>query len=167
MTLKFTDDDKIQGETALVNCPNEIDVLSWSWGMSQAGSTHQSTGSGSGKVDVRDLSFTKYVDKTSPTLMQFCCNGQHLKEALLTIRKAGGKKPVDYVRIFMKDIIVANVSHGASGGQDRLTEEVTLNFGKVKYEYTLQKPDGTPASPIPTEWDIAGNVPTYGASKFK
>ena len=44
----------------------EIDVLAWSWGMSQSGSMHMG-GGGAGKVNVQDLSFTKYIDKSTPT----------------------------------------------------------------------------------------------------
>ena len=37
-------------------------ILSWSWGMSNSGSAHQGSGAGSGKVNVQDVSITKYIE---------------------------------------------------------------------------------------------------------
>jgi hypothetical protein len=53
----------------------EIDILSWTWGMSNSGSAHVGGGAGSGKVSVQDLSLTKYLDSSSAPLMLSCCNG--------------------------------------------------------------------------------------------
>jgi type VI secretion system secreted protein Hcp len=44
---------------------SEIDVLSWSWGMSNAGSAHSGVGAGAGKANVQDLSFSKWVDSAA------------------------------------------------------------------------------------------------------
>jgi len=120
---------------------DEIDVLAWSWGMSQSGSFHTGGGGGAGKVNVQDLSFTKYVDKSSTPLMLKCCKGEHITEATLTVRKSGGEA-VDYVIIKMKKLMVTSVSTGGSGGEDRLTENVTLNFAHVETNYQPQGDDG-------------------------
>ena len=63
---------------------NEIDVLSWSWGMTNNGSAHVGGGVGSGKVSVQDLTLSKFVDSSSPKLMLGHCNGKHFPDALLT-----------------------------------------------------------------------------------
>ncbi len=146
----------IEGEASDSKHKSEIDVLSWSWGASQTGSTHMGTGGGAGKVSVQDLSFTKYIDRSSPDLFLYICSGKHVKNALLTVRKAGGD-PLEYLKINMEDLIVSGYSTGGSGGEDRLTENITLNFAKVKVDYTPQKPDGTADSPLTTGWDIAAN----------
>jgi len=151
--------DDIKGESVDSTHADWIDVLSWSWGMSQSGSTHVGTGGGSGKVNVQDLSFTKYVDSSSPNLIKFCCNGKHFKEAKLTVRKAGCT-PVEYLKVSMKDLIVSSISTGGSGGQDRVTENVSLNLGQVTVEYTSQKKDGTAGPTVPVSWNIAKNSET-------
>jgi type VI secretion system secreted protein Hcp len=156
MFLKITE---APGESKGANHVGEIDILAWSWGLSQNGSTHSGTGGGAGKVNVQDFSFTKYVDKSSPKLALLCCNGQHLKEAILTVQKAG-KDPVPYVKITYNEFIVSSISMGGSGGEDRLTENVAFNFAKVKYEYTPQKDDGTKDTAIPFTWDIPKNAAT-------
>jgi type VI secretion system secreted protein Hcp len=133
-----------------------IDVLAWSWGMSNSGSAHIGGGAGAGKVNVSDLSFTKYIDKTSPSLMLACCDGKHHDTATLVVRKAGGQ-PLEYLTITMSEVMVAACATGGSGSEDRLTENVTLNFGKVKVDYVEQKADGTAGDKPTMSWDIGGN----------
>ena len=149
--------DDVKGESKDSKHKDEVDVLAWSWGLSQSGTTHMGGGGGAGKVNVQDLSLTKYVDKSSPNLIMATCNGKHYKEALLTVRKAG-EKPLEYIKVTMKEVLVSSVSTGGSGGEDRLTENVTLNFGWFKVEYTPQKADGTGDAAIEAVWNIAENV---------
>lgn len=154
MFIKIGD---VKGESADSKHKGEIDVLSWSWGMTQSGNAHVGGGAGAGKVNVQDFTFTKYVDSSSPLMMLKCCNGKHYPEALFTIRKAG-ENPVEYLKIKFTEVLVSSVTTGGHGGEDRLTENVTLNFAKVDVKYTPQKADGSPDSPIPMAWDIAANT---------
>jgi len=149
--------DGIPGESKDSAHKDTIDILSWSWGMSQSGSTHDGGGSGAGKVNVQDISVTKYVDKASCALMSRCASGKHITTGLLTVRKAGDT-PLEYLKITIEDMIVAAVSTGGSGGEDRLTENVTLNFAKVKVDYQEQKPDGTGTPAGNMGWNIKENV---------
>lgn len=148
--------DDVKGESRDDKHKDAIDVLAWSWGMNQSGTTHMGGGGGAGKVSVQDLSITKYLDKASPNLMQGNCTGKHYKQALLTVRKAGDK-PLEYLKITMKEVLVASISTGGSGGEDRLTENITLNFAEFKVEYTPQKQDGSGEAAIEAEWNIAKN----------
>ncbi len=146
------------GESVGNGHANEIDVLSWSWGMSQSGTMHTAKGGGSGKANVQDVSVTKYVDKASPKLQLLCLNGKNTTgDAILTVQKAG-ENVVQYLKITMSDFIITSVSTGGSGGEDRLTENISINFAKVKVEYTPQKADGTADTVVPYTWKIAENV---------
>lgn len=154
----FLEVEGVPGESIDAVHKGHISLLAWSWGASQSGSTHLGPGGGSGKVAVQDLSFTKYVDSASHLLLLNCCNGTHIPKAVLTIRKAGGTAPLDYVVLTLNDIIVSSVSTGGSGGEDRLTENIALNFAKFKFEYTKQKADGSAdGGPLPAGWDIPKN----------
>jgi type VI secretion system secreted protein Hcp len=147
----------IKGESRDGKHGQEIDVLAFSWGLAQSGTAHIGGGAGGGKVNVNDLSITKYVDAASPDLILACCNGKHLKDGLLTVRKAG-EAPVEYIKIAMEEVIISSISTGGSGGEDRLTENVTLNFAKVKVDYTEQDEKGKAKSPpLSMTWDIARN----------
>ena len=155
MFLKITG---IDGESKDAKHPGEIDVLAWSWGMSQSGSFHIGGGGGAGKVNVQDISITKWVDKASANLMLFCSNGTHITDATLYVRKAG-KTPLEYIVIKMTKVMVTSVSTGGSGGEDKLTENITLNFAKVDYQYQPQKDDGSKdGGSIPYLWDIEANI---------
>jgi type VI secretion system secreted protein Hcp len=146
----------IKGESRDDKHKGEIDVLAWSWGMNQTGSGHVGGGAGTGKVQVSDLSLTKYIDVATPDLMLACCNGKHYPEAKLTVRKAG-ENPLEYVVITMQDVIITGVQTGGSGGEDKLTENVTLNFAKVKVDYTEQTSTGSKGATPKMGWDIEAN----------
>jgi type VI secretion system secreted protein Hcp len=154
MFLKLTD---IKGESKDKVHKDEIDILAWSWGASQSATMHMGGGGGGGKVAVQDLSCTKYNDKSTVILMQHCFQGKHIAEGKLTVRKAGGK-PIEYLTISMKDILVSSVSAGGSGGEDRLTENVTLNFAKVSVKYIEQKFDGSEGDKPDYAYDMSENT---------
>ncbi|MES2717019.1 MAG: type VI secretion system tube protein Hcp [Pseudomonadota bacterium] len=138
MFIKIGD---IKGESGDKAHKEEIDVLAWSWGMSNSGTTHMGSGGGAGKVNVNDISFTKYIDASSNALLKACCEGKHYPDATLVVRKAGGT-PVEYVVIKLEEVLITSVSMGGSGGEDRLTENVTLNFAKFMYKYQPQDGKG-------------------------
>jgi type VI secretion system secreted protein Hcp len=147
----------IYGESQDSAHKKTIDVLAWSWGLSSSGSMHMGGGGGSGKASYQDISVTKYIDNSSPILMLYCANGQHFTKATLIVRKAG-TKPLEYLVVKMKDVIVTSVSTGGSGGEDKLTENISINFASVELAYKEQMPDGTGAAPKEFKWDIRGNT---------
>ncbi|WAK00359.1 Hcp family type VI secretion system effector [Methylobacter sp. YRD-M1] len=155
MFIKIGD---LKGESRDKTHKDEIDVLAWSWGMSQSGTTHTGGGGGAGKVSVQDISFTKWVDKASAPLMMACCTGKHFDDATLVVRKAGDT-PLEYIVIKLTEVIVTSVSTGGSGGEDRLTENVTLNFAKFEYAYQPQNEKGAKdGGVIEAKFNIAENV---------
>jgi type VI secretion system secreted protein Hcp len=155
MFIKIGD---IKGESKDEKHSDEVDVLAWSWGLSQSGTAHSGTGAGAGKVNVQDISLTKWVDSSSTALITAACKGTHIKEAKLTVRKAGDK-PLEYIKITLTDVLVSSVQTGGSGGEDRLTENVVLNFAKFKVEYTIQTKEGGAGATSTSGWDIPANKP--------
>ncbi|MGE3166139.1 MAG: Hcp family type VI secretion system effector [Planctomycetota bacterium] len=148
---------KISGESQDKTYKGAIDVLAWSWGMSNSGSFHTGGGGGSGKASFQDISITKWVDNATTVLQLFCANGDHFESAKLVVRKAG-KVPLEYLVIEMKKVMVTAVSTGGSGGEDKLTENIILNFAEVAVKYKEQKPDGSGGPEKVFSWDIAANA---------
>lgn len=148
---------EIKGEARDKAHKDEIDVLAWSWGMSQSGTTHVGGGSGSGKASFQDISITKYVDAATKDLISHLSKGTHIPEGTLVVRKAGDT-PLEYITITMSDVIITSLSTGGSGGEDRLTENVTLNFAKYKFSYVKQEASGAGAPPADFTFDIAENA---------
>jgi type VI secretion system secreted protein Hcp len=147
----------IEGESKDSVHGKEIDILAWSWGASNSGTAHVGGGAGAGKVNVQDISCTKWVDKSSPDILLATCNGKHIPEATITVRKAG-ETPLEYIIIVLTDVMITAYSTGGSGGEDRLTENVTLNFAKFKFNYVEQTPTGGTGAKPSVGWDIAANV---------
>lgn len=150
-------DDGVDGLGAPLK--DQMDILSWSWGMSQSGTMHQSTGGGSGKVQVADLTLNKYVDLASNEIIKQICGGEHIPTAILTVRKAGGIKPLIYYYIEFEDVIISNYSiAGASDGLDRLTESVSINFARFRITYIRQGADGGETGRSSAGWNIPKNI---------
>lgn len=149
--------DSLKGESIDRVHGGEIDVLAWRWGISNVGSAHVGGGAGSGKADVHDLSFTKYVDKATPDLLLSACNGKHWDQAVLVVRKSG-ETPLEYLRITMTEVLVSSLQAGGNLGEDRLTEEVTLNFAAVKVDYVEQTPRGGAGDKPSMNWNVAANA---------
>ena len=148
----------LKGESQVKGFEDQIQVLAWSWGMSQAGTTHHGTGGGAGKVTVNDLSFTHYVDSATPNLIKAVCTGQHFPDCKLTMRKAGGS-PLDYYVITLKDVIVTSVQTGGSAGEELLTENIALNFAEFEVSYQPQDNKGAKkGGAIVTKYNIAKNA---------
>jgi type VI secretion system secreted protein Hcp len=156
MFLDITGD--IGGESQDKVHKGKIDILAWSWGISQAGSFHSGGGGGAGKANFQDISLTKWIDKASPILQLYCANGDHFAEAKIIVRKAG-KTPLEYLTITMKKVLITSVSTGGSGGEDKLTENVSLNFAEVNVKYVEQTADGAEGAKPEFKWDIAANAP--------
>ena len=132
MFLKLGD---IKGESKDQQHRDEIEIKSIQWGMSQSGSMHTGSGGGAGKVSISNLSIGKFMDKSSPNLMAACSSGKHYPEARLTVRKAGGINPVEYLVITLKEVMVASYGTDAEQNDDILREDVSLNFAKVEVSY--------------------------------
>ena len=83
--------------------------------------------------------------------------GTHIDKCVLLVRKAGEGQH-KYIEITMDEVIVTSLSTGGSGGEDRLTENVTLNFASVAFDYFKQDAKGAVASAGIFKWKIAENV---------
>ncbi len=149
--------DGIEGESQDHKHKNEIDVESWSWGETQTGTHAAGGGGGAGKVAMQDFHFVMRVNKASPKLLLACANGQHIKEALLVCRKAG-KEQQEFLKIKFSDCLISSYQTGGSGGADIIpTDQISLNFSKLEYEYKEQKPDGTLGGPVKAGYDLKIN----------
>jgi len=145
----------IKGESLDSKHKDEIEVLSYSWGVTNSGTISGGGGGGAGKATFHDLSIIHRVDKASPLLMKACATGTHLKEATITQRKAG-KGQQEYFIVKMNDVIVTSVTFSGANGQVP-SESVTLAFAKVDLEYKPQKPNGQLDAGIHFKYDLKAN----------
>jgi type VI secretion system secreted protein Hcp len=147
----------VEGESTDDKHKKEIDVESWSWGETQSGTHQGGGGGGAGKVSMQDFHFVQKLSKASPILMLRCATGTHIKEAVLTCRKAGGDQQ-EYMTIKMSDLLVSSYqTGGSSGGSVIPVDQVSLNFAKIEFDYKPQKADGTLDAPIKAGYDLKLN----------
>ena len=145
----------IKGESLYDKHKDEIEVLSFSWGVTNPAVLSGGGGGGAGKATFHDLSIVHNLDKASPLLLRACATGMHIKDAVITHRKAG-KGQQEYLIVKLNDVVITGVTHGGSPGQ-AISENVTLAFAKVDLEYKPQKADGSLDAGIHFKYDIKSN----------
>jgi type VI secretion system secreted protein Hcp len=148
----------IKGESLDDKHKDEVEVLSWSWGVEntvKGPGSAAGAGAGAGRASFHDLAFTHKIDKASPVLMKACATGVHLKEATITHRKAS-KGQQEFLIFKMNDVIITGVTSGDSGEGGSL-ETVSLTFSKIDLEYRPQKADGSLDAGIHFKYDIKAN----------
>jgi type VI secretion system secreted protein Hcp len=128
----------IKGESTDKGHPDEIEIESFSWGVTNTGSASSGGGGGSGKAVGQDFHFTTGMSKASPSLMLACATGRHFPQATLTCRKAGGPSQVEFLKIKLTDFLVSSYQTGGDAGGDAPvpTDQFSLNFAKIDFLYT-------------------------------
>jgi type VI secretion system secreted protein Hcp len=145
--------DGIPGESEVDKHKGEIDIESFSWGATNSGTMAYGGGGGAGKVSFNDFHFVMKINKATPLLMLACATGQHIKECILTCRKAG-KEQQEYLIVKFADVLISSYQTGGSGGDVIPTEQISFNFATLEMTYRPQKADGTLDSPIIKKYDL-------------
>ena len=149
--------DGIEGMSEVTGFEKQIQVESWAWGMSMPTNFGASTGGSAGKVNLQDISFTHMMDKASPKLMEACCTGKHIKDAVMVFCKAGGDAAMPFLKLTMTDLLVSSVQVGG-GSNDTPMESVTLAFREYKIEYQEQDNKGAKkGGPVIAGFDVQKN----------
>jgi type VI secretion system secreted protein Hcp len=121
-------------------------------------------GSGAGKVSISTFNIMKKTDNASPSLFKSCCMGSFYDTAVVTLRKAGGKVPLVYLKYDFTQVYVDNVQwSGSTGGDDTPSESVSFSFATVKVEYWPQKKDGTAGTLKDASWNLTTNNDSVAA----
>ena len=146
--------DGIDGESMQKGHEKEIEIMSFSWGESNAGSISGNLGGGSGKVSMQDFHFTVPVNKASPKLFLACATGEHIKSAVLVCRKAG-KTQQEFLKWKFSDLLISSYQTGGSDGSDIVPiDQVSFNFTKIEVSYAPQKQDGSLDAALPAGYDL-------------
>lgn len=154
ITLKLTN---IEGESKKSGYEKQIDVYDFSFGVTQAASSAEGLGGGTAKSDCKDLVISKLIDKSTPIIFLHSALGTPIPEAVMTVRKAGGKA-LDYLVVTLKDVIVTNVTTGGKAEDERVREQVSLSYAKISIQYKAQNADGTAGAVIQKSYDLEQNI---------
>jgi type VI secretion system secreted protein Hcp len=148
--IKF---DGVDGESVHKDHKGEIEVLSWSWGLSSAVQP-EGGGGGAGRATPQQFTFTHLYDKASPVLASLAAAGRHVKQAWLSARRAGeGQK--DFLKVTMADLVITGVHQ--EGDADGINETVTASARHITFEYRQTNAKGSLGPAVTFDWDIAKN----------
>ena len=146
--------DGIDGESTDDKHKNEIAILSYAWGEAQP-----APAGGAGKIAMQDFHFSMLVNKASPKLFLACAKGEHFKNAVLAVRRAGAS-PADFLKWRFTDVLISSYQTAGDVATGALpADHASLNFSKIEVEYSPVKPDGTLGTPVKAGWDSKTNKP--------
>lgn len=148
--------DGIPGESRDDKHKSEIELVSFSWGASNDAGREGAGGAGAGRARFQDFHFTMRVNKASPALFLATVSGKHIKEASLSVRRAG-KAQLEYLKIKFTEVLVTSFEQ-AGGGGDVPEEMVGLAFGRIEMAYKSQQASGAPGEAVEAGWNLAKNV---------
>ncbi len=151
--------DGIKGESTEDKHKDWIEVLSYNHGVTQPTSaTRSSSGGGStGASEHGDIVVTKFVDMSSPKLLEAVSTGKHFKKASIEFMRQGGGEKVKYLTVNLEELIISSVQTDgdAKGSQELPVESVSMNYGKIEWVYTQQKrPDGSGGGNTTAKYDL-------------
>lgn len=132
---------KVKGESTTGDHEGDIEVWSWHWGVA-AGSAIGSS-AGTARRQYRELVVAKGVDAASTGLLAALATNDEVREARLTMRKAGGEA-VDYYRMTLRNarVVAVELEVDAAG---RPLERVSFSYTAIEIEYQRQQASGQAA----------------------
>jgi type VI secretion system secreted protein Hcp len=150
--------DGISGDSADAKHKGEIDVLSFSFGETQAAAADGAGRSrAAGRVAMSDFSFVATTSSASPVLFLHCAEGRHIKQGTLTVRRSG-EGSQEHLKIKLQDVLVSAYSMAGEASEGDPSDTFSLKFRRIAIDYQSQRPDGSLGAPVHGEWDLAANV---------
>jgi type VI secretion system secreted protein Hcp len=135
-----------------------IEVLSYSHSVSQPASGITTGGRTAGRAEHQDFTITKELDKASPKLALYCCNGTHIEEVTIELCYADGDKS-KFMEYALTDVIVTSViPSGYADSEGRPTEQVSLNYGKIQWIYTEYDDSGKSKGNVEAQWNVETDI---------
>ena len=140
LSIKGAKSGVIKGEAQDSSHANEIEVVSWTWGMEARPALGGSQATG--KAIVHELKIVKRVDSASTPLMSALRRNEMIEKAVLTQRKAG-KTQLEFFKVTIEQgrVTALTIEADKAGGPD-LFEHLSFSFNKITVEYVPQGPDG-------------------------
>ncbi len=130
----------IKGESTDSSHKDWSDISSMSWGIRCE--VDPATGTSTGQLKIEEVTFSKYIDKSSPILMLHACAGSpDIGDLTMTFNDPNRNGGDDYIKITFFKVEISGYASSMSEGEPVPTESVSLNFSKITFEY--QPADGS------------------------
>ncbi len=132
------------GESSDSKHKNEIDVLSWAWGVSN---------NGAGSV-FEPFTWEQQMDASFVPLFLGLVNDTPFASAQLSVRKSG-RELTEFFRMTLTDVHVASLT--SQSGADTITVDAAVRYGGIAMHYCTQKADGTLGACYDGGFTLGGN----------
>ncbi len=144
----------IKGKVTAKGHEEWIDVTSMQWGVGRAISSAVGTSADreAGKPSISEVSVTKLMDESSPSIFTEACVGK-AKTVQIHLCTVGTDQINTYMEYELEDCMVSGYS--VSTGGDRPSESISLSFTKMTMKFIPYDRAGKPESPIPAGYDMA------------
>ena len=150
--------DGIHGESTTKGHKGEVDLLAWGWRVDHAATSGTGSGGGSGRARPGDLVVRHHYDKASVLLAKRCAQGQHIKDAVLSVRRPGsGAVDVLTLRLTSLTVTSVQVEADADGG---LVESVSFDYAELEVTYRPLDAKGLPGPAVTLDWNLTTGVVT-------
>lgn len=148
--------DGIEGEAVAAKHEDEIEILSWSWGATQPGSSYSGTSRRRGTVIFSDISIVKELDKSSPKLFEYLAMGRVTSEVrlFLTASYAGSERETYLEFIFVNVIITSFLQTGGVSTGSAPLESFTFSFEQITIIYTEYDESGSSKGNSEVVWNV-------------
>ena len=133
---------KIKGEATTDGHVDDIEVRSWTWGV--AASSAIGSTAATGRRQYKHLVIVKRIDSASTALLSALATNDEVKEATLTLRKAGGDALDFYtMKLARARIVTIDISVDEHATP---VETVGIAYTKIDIEYKRQQSAGIPGA---------------------
>jgi type VI secretion system secreted protein Hcp len=153
----FLEIDEIPGESLDDQFKGKIEILSFTWGVTNEGTSGRGGGAGAGRAAKTDLNVETTMSTASPKFAQAAASGLHLPKVLLHLRKASGDAPFEYATFELDDAYISGYQVGGHGAGIVPHETISINFSSLSVTYNQQSETGAGSGPATLGWDFAAS----------
>lgn len=147
--------DDVKGESQNPQHLEEINVLAWSWGVSNPVDTVLGSAGVGGTPTVSDIKIIKGFDLASTRFFLAVAQGHKYNEAIISVDRRGPAGPEEYLVITLTDVFISKIAHGGKDSEENVSESVTLDFGKIEFKYQQFDASGDAVgAPIKVGYDV-------------
>jgi type VI secretion system secreted protein Hcp len=151
----------IKGQSSVDGFKEQIEVLSFSHGISQAVTSSVSNQNRTmGRPHHQDFTIAKHLDESSPEILDFCNKGLDIAKAIFTVtqQEAASAKVAPIWTVTMENAIFTSSSIGGGEGSVPV-ETVSMNYATIKWEFAVQTVGAEKKGTKAAGWDLTKNHP--------
>ena len=148
---------RIKGESRDDKHKDQIDILSYSWGASQSATDGLRRRRWSWEGPVPGHQLLDQRQHRVSAASSLAARPASTSRAPSSQRAKPVEQQQDFLIIKLNDVLVTSYQNGGASGGDVPTDQFSLTFAQINYEFKEQKEDGSLVPGSSGGWDIKAN----------